>query len=1284
MADDVNFGSAFKGFGPTYPIGENGNIPQGLPSGAPPPKDSIQSGSGDVSLGQIFSRDLSDGRITIAQFAELVQTALDKSKEATNEVAQQDANVNKIFQQAILAEFALLKEIHDAIFALGKQAESLYQEGSPSVFNMNSDISAIYAGQQADKNAILAYNQAFTNFNNPSSPDYHNQNKLSQAVSDYNNYVDARKSEIANFDSKVDSYNTKADVVDQGINTINQGLSKFSFAIGGQKLEGLGHASHYQGAFLGRAAGSGLLSDISLTNGNSVSSPPPFNMEEFMKTYWGPVQNYFLGQMLDLIKTINFHTSIDAFQGMMGRLQGFRPQNLLMLNLMTTIMGNGDSKGQALGLPFQASFANRLAAKAIMAAIAETAGVLIPQTVQMEVQHAILSTLSKASLFAGSSPSLQFLGESFGRLNLSDNAYNSAMSFAFAGRIGALVEGGTLRASIEDAIARDPSLGAMSPEDKAHLSNQIVSAVNLSLLNAAVMNMAITLKVPGLGVEVMGNALSAAGIDTPLGTTLMSALTDRSSTLQAEGEVAASLVNSGFSPEFAGKAVGNAVTDALNCGPYATVNDFINSLSMNFQSQGLGMGMARSSAIDFTASVLGNNPTAALNGNDLDTAVTLGVISKDVFLSTAVKNAVGGGAAYERAILSLLNDVDPKNVLSVFASGVGSAGVRDALPAVTLREVRSALHANLVKEGLDVNAAWDVANKFTDLVKNGEPFAMAIQVNPFNLGFMQSELAKVFSKSTAGAIMAAALSSPASLQSQDFVKTVVSAFETVGSYRVGVLQLGLIAQGVGADVAGKIALDVSNKNITLRDAISRELGVSPAKALEIAGLVNAGIDSKSALEKILISRGIDPDVASKIAIAIGADFGVQEAALKNAISSLIPLDPARADAIASSIDVSSVINLSSTASAFGAALQNLELATTLIGNALRVQGALDSDIAFKRALIDTTALTMNIDVNQARDLVANIQVDIIRRDALVNQLTEAFLKNGLSREMAITVSASILPSSTQSQAFQNALGNHIMATIGVPANVAASIAREVELKNILIIDTLQSEISSALDREGADDIAKDLSQLIVQDPKAFESEQSFIDSVTNHLFIDMDFDIGDARQVASSLVLDGIFNRELLQNKITEAFEKAGYSPIQSDVNATKAAQTFFLINTPKLDLPVSAKIAQAIALSGAFGFKELTNTISNILLDRGIEDDPTIRQNFAEQIAAEVIVNPASFTGVDGFRHVLKEKLLAVIGTLDQAQATEIANKIPVTEALRLDIFIQAIINAGVKNGFF
>lgn len=82
--------------------------------------------------------------------------------------------------------------------------------------------------------------------------------------------------------------------------------------------------------------------------------------------------------------------------------------------------------------------------------------------------------------------------------------------------------------------------------------------------------------------------------------------------------------------------------------------------------------------------------------------------------------------------------------------------------------------------------------------------------------------------------------------------------------------------------------------------------------------------------------------------------------------------------------------------------------------------------------------------------------------------------------------------------------------------------------------------------------------------------------------------------------------------------------------------------------------------------------------------DSANIKRDLAEQMAAEVILNPKSHKDVNGFREALSEALLASVSTLDRESAMQIANQVPITDALRMDILQQAIIYAGVKNGYF
>lgn len=1327
-------------------------------------KDIIESGeTGTTGTSQSFGLMLQDGRITIGEFAKLVQTALDKAKETAAKTAEQDAKINKSFRNMILDEFRAMQEIKAAISEIGKQAEQLYGSARNSTSFINNKMSNVYQSQTADRQAVMTYAQAVSNYKNPNSPDYHNQAKLDQAKETYNNYVDARDREIDQYDTQVDEYNTSATGTNKKLGSLSDILATFSFVAKGKKLEFQeAPVSHYQGSRLQKAVGNDFTAQIRNFSFNEVKQTSKFSMNEFMATYWGPVESLFLQQMVALAKTVDFHLNLEAFQKMRGTLKGAQPQSMLMLNLVSSLLtASMNAKDQALGLPFQTSFTNRLAARALIADIALQMGILIPQTVQAEIQHAVIAALSNSSLFTSSA--MNFLGDQFGNLNLSDSAYAAAMSFAFAGRIGAMVEGSVLRRSALDAINQDPALSALPLGDKMQLARQMVSAMQLSLLNSAVMNMAITLGIPGLVSQVMFNALLSAGVDSfGLPDSINSALTDRTSSLAASGEIAKFLVDKGFSSEFASQVVNDAVSKAQSFGPYATVQDFISNLSMQLQGQGLDERTANTLSIDYTASILGNNPTALLGGNELDTAVTLGVISKDVFLSTAAKNSVlagldpGLGSFYEKAVGDLLNASSPSSIAAAFSSGGSADSINLSLPPVTLAGVRNSMFANLVAQGVDVGSSWQIANNFTDLVKGGEPFAMAMQVNPYAIGFLQSQLIgsleeRGFSdaRGLAGVIMNASFSSPSSLNSSDTASSVITAIDTSMAHRVGILQYGiasaLAAKGFGADQSAGIASAVLASGATdsvsltasLRDAlINSGLGLSPGDAQDLAGAIlnsnvlNKDVSIGSALlssdftagivTKALIDQGIDPIVAGKIAestaaslISNAAPFASIDSALAAVLTQVLinnlSLDPIKASALAESIDLGTSIGLNKAASDLASGLLNAgfadnlnqasAIASSLIGEAMRVPNALSSDLAFKAALITAASLTLDVDSNVARDLIAKLTVsDLVLKDVLINELVKAFQSGGypdlaIAEAMASSAAAGLFQNTagyTPQIAFQNAFGSHIMGTLGVTASVAAELARGVEINNILILGALQSDISSAFmstklyDQAEAARLTENLIGLILQDPGAFSSEVSFRDSAFNNLFINMGINSASAQQIAQNLALEGIFNRELIKESLVLSLIAAGYSPVQAEIKAILGAETFFLINTPQLDLPAASGIAQAIALSGSFGFKELSNALSNILVDRGLVADATLRQNLAEQIAAQVIVNPSTHKDAASFRDAIRDALLSAVGTMDRETASAIADQIPITDALRMDILQQAIIYAGVTYGFF
>lgn len=1386
MGNDLSFGG-YTGLGGGYPIGGEGS---GIPTGETPPSggqanvgDSIESGGTSQAFQQTFSTAISDGRISIAEFSALVQVALNDAKQADNEAAIKDAEVNRNVSKMIVQEFIVLHLLKNNIMGMGMEAQGLYGNINNQIDAMNYGTYSVYGGQTADQQAVDAYNKALANYNDPHHPDYHNDTVLNQAKSDYNTYVTARQSEIDNYNAMVDAYNAAAELNNGSIDDFNSSLNQEAWASKGPRLpDQPAPIPHYQGTQPQPISGNGPVSC-----GNPASPPyldnvPNVDVGDFMDQFWGPAQGFVLGQMIDLIRALNFHSSLTAFEGLLGNVNGFKPQSMLMLQLMTSILtGDMNSRSLPLGLPFPSSFINRMAQRAILASVAMQMGVLLPPTVRMQVQYALMATLAKSALAASSYPAMLFLGDQFSRLSLSAAAYSLAMSYGFAGRIGSAVEGAVMRRNVLDAINQDPNLAGLPFGDKLALARGMVAGLQLGLLNTAVVNMAIALGSPGLVNQVMFNALRSAGFsDVTAALTLTSAFNNRSVSLLAQGFMADSLVARGFPPGFAAQVVGNSVANALAFGPYATTADFMNNLTCQLQGQGLDFATARSLAIDYTASMMGANPMAVLAGNYLDAAVMLGFINQDVFLSAAVMNAVLSGLDpalapfYQNAVLALLTATNPALVAAAFASGLGAAGTMDGLPPSTLGQVRDNMFSNLLSQGVEAGAAWQIANNFIDVVRNGEPFALAFQVNPFAIGFVQQQMtnsliARGFSPvdavNLARAMTVAALATPSVFTSGNFAVDLARALDLAGASRLGMLQYGiasqlmsqgippaqalLVASAVAQSIFSNPMIDPLTLTASVRDALlMQNLGLNPGQAQDLAvailnssilngdmaalalfsgfanGSVGAALFSaeftKALLTESLISQGIDPAIAGSIAGAAAESlaeralaYAAFDVAFKTAVAgSLVnnlAVDPAVANIIAQSLVMSDALNLGLLesslaqgllASGYGRILLEASaISSVILGSALRVPDVLSNDIAFKMALINATALTLNCDVNVARDIVSQLATgDLVVKDALIAQLTVAFQNNGypdlaVATLMATQAAQSIIQNSfgyTPQTAFQNAFGNHVMAAIGVPLSVAIELSRGFELSNLLVMGALQSDISSALvntglyDQAQATALAEQLITLVLANPFAFTSDVAFRDVIAETLFVNMGLDIGAASQTASNLALEGIFNREEIKNQMYVSLINAGYSPIQAEILSIKAAETFFLISSPLLDLPAVAGIAQAIALSSAFGFQEMANALGNSLLDRGLVDDPVLRQNLAEQIAAQVLVNSAAYSGVGAFQEVVRDALLSAIGTLDIQTATAIANSLAITDPLRMDILQQAIINTGATYGFF
>lgn len=1315
------------------------NIPtSGQPGDTPPVTQVTPSITGDTispwQAGSIAtsSAGFNDGPISIAEFSKIVQTILDKAKETQEESEIKDTIFNKGVSFRISYELQLLKMLGSRIFDIGQNMKDISSTLNSQIDAINQLSQVIYQGQAAAKQAAKDYNQAVANFNNPDSPDYQNAAKLELAKNNYDQFRQARQGEVDAYNNAVALFNAEIDSNNAKIQDLNSSRS----IAGMPSLPLLEKAKLYQGGILQEAVlGQSVALPQVLAKPPDLVKMPSTSTADLMRQFYWPVHDSVIGFIREYTRTLDVSLSLNGFERFTLRKLLQSLPSIMLMQLATGALG-ADLSGKSqfpMGSPFVESIMRRVLSSALLNSISLGLGQNISKGFEAAIQLSSMALLARSALFASTLPALSLLGDRLSRLGLNAAGMNMALTAAFLGRIRFSTSRSGIRRSILNSINSDPALKNLSFGQKRRLAKELTKALQSSILSSAFLSAGIALGLPGLASQLTGLALQFAGVSGLLPkSTFNSLLNNRVAGALGQAFIASALIGKGLQEGSALRLTGKAIASTLALGPFPSAREFTTTLANQLKLLGIGnSAFAKSLAIDFTASLLAANPRTSLSGSFLDASLFLGLINRDLFLTNAAVNQVLTGLEpalagnYSKTVDALLSN---KSLAS----------------SSTLREVRSAMVSDLVSQGVSHSKAWRMANNFVQMIKNGEAFSLALSLNNPALNTIRGLLALSlvsggFNQSVANTliegIIQAALTNPAALSGANFSNHAALGLILAGAGRQGLVEKAvaqaLVAKGYSLEdslkaagaIAGALFINpaVLSSTQLLRGSltnalVSSGLNLSPREALNIAKELAKDVhgitsNAENLLTRALVNTGIPRELAKEIASTIKDDFSSGELGLgslqrsfSDAISKILVagllFDSATANSIASSLILDDIfkrgpLSTALTEKLFEGGFARDELsakiaAETIINLALRIPDALSSDTALRKAIITAAALTLDVDMATARDVAANITLNsLFQKETLKEQLTEAFLKNGVGDANFVKLLASLAldtifnNSASPEDGFKLALQSYLFAN-GLPLAASLGIANGLSLEQFITIGIIQNELKTALLNGGkyseteADQLVKQVILLVLSNPQSYQGEASFKEILSDILFAKLGLDESTAKEIAFSLVLDNLVNRDDIRTNLKATLIANGLDPKEADLISIKLSETFFPLGNPGIEGTASENVVQLLALAQSLGGTEVTNYILASLLSGKLIEDPDLRNQAAKQIALSVLTNPLSFESDQSFREVFRDAILSNIGSLDVDGAEKIAYGLQISDAIRLEVLKQAILYAG------
>ncbi|MBA3957391.1 MAG: hypothetical protein H0X51_03205 [Parachlamydiaceae bacterium] len=360
----------------------------------------------------------------------------------------------------------------------------------------------------------------------------------------------------------------------------------------------------------------------------SVSSPAPSDsvaIQTYFKSTASIIAIIFFPQSVQLKTAIAFQdqrTQID--EQTLGLPAAFiTKKHAVLFSSTDGVPPQGVSSTVVrMAVGTQAAMTDRLTAKAMYSAIlnkqatdAVAASNTEPEPVTPSpVSNKLVDKLRTYSLLlvaeaagnAGTNVSQQ-VGDQASNAKGVRNYFDVASALAFANSVNGIVSSGKVSEGIREILNTDPDFNLLTLTEKQELIKELVPVVNLSILQFALSQVALTLKTPGLIAQVFGNIPGLKIGDSlqneDIATVLNDRLDDPLLIVALKENIAKGLESDTVTPEQAASQASQAVNIALSQGKFSDPAAFGAAVKSALTGQGVG---------DDQAGILGSQAAGTL------------------------------------------------------------------------------------------------------------------------------------------------------------------------------------------------------------------------------------------------------------------------------------------------------------------------------------------------------------------------------------------------------------------------------------------------------------------------------------------------------------------------------------------------------------------------------------------------------------------------------------------------------------------------------------------------
>lgn len=637
--------------------------------------------------------------LSIIEFTRIVNDAILELDETLHETDLQEALMFRELHQSVANRASFLIELRSLIREVAEDSIALVETQNTQIMAHDLPVQAHNSQVSNDITEVNKMNKAITKFNNGMI----SESSYTNIANNYNNYRTGRNSNVQSFNTTVNTFNTQV----AANNVVTTDLNIRRVEIGLEELPP--QETSESGDLLGLAqipptVGMPPVPEVSKVT-ELVEIPEQPTAQQLLNTLYRPLIEILI-LLFSLIETGFISTIEGDIENDLFFFRGIQPAlpNSFIANQPDTFFSTteGTAAGPAVtgtnlnldspnleGLLSNALFdaINVINKQALDSGSIDEINIQILQSV---IDLALLSSLSAAVL----------LGNQFALLGNDSPAITAAISLTLAARLQDLVSTNIFRNSTINLLRRNLGLGASFGRING-LADAFTAGVNLALLQLSLSRVALTLGIPGLAPQLLGNVSGLRTVDILLASTAGSRLNEvlRSplSILFLKDTLSGQLA-SVSALNTAQSLVNLAINNVLAQGTFQNNTALRESLVGEFKAQGLG---------SFQSLALANAAVALINGD-----------VNALFLDTAfIASSVNRGAVGEALINRLVEQG--------FDVGTAGTAVNAALERTlsqdfeTKRESRDQFASELVAGGLGRTNAIALANDAVEFLERG-------------------------------------------------------------------------------------------------------------------------------------------------------------------------------------------------------------------------------------------------------------------------------------------------------------------------------------------------------------------------------------------------------------------------------------------------------------------------------------------------------------------------------------------------------------------------------------